>query len=243
MDQLTAPASQTAALPPREDICNIVLQVLYANQGRARTAQACAEVAEVLGLTPEQLERKTKRGDESHHKKEIQFAHALLKKQKALIEGKRGWWELSAAGWERAGHLPPIGDARKSLLINADFDELGFFAEGKPIFAQHTRYERSKALIKAKKVAWLKKHDTLYCEVCRFDFSEHYGELGDGYIECHHTRPIAEIHKSEETWGTHLDGVVLLCANCHRMAHAHPELLSLSQLVDVWRRQHPNTGK
>ncbi|WP_329288050.1 HNH endonuclease [Streptomyces sp. NBC_01455] len=55
----------------------------------------------------------------------------------------------------------------------------------------------------------------LQCEVCAFDFSRAYGQLGDGYIEVHHVTPL---HISG-TWETKLSDLVCLCANCHRMCH------------------------
>ena len=32
----------------------------------------------------------------------------------------------------------------------------------------------------------------LACEVCGFHFGHCYGKLGEGFIECHHLRPLAD---------------------------------------------------
>ncbi|MFJ8491373.1 HNH endonuclease [Streptomyces sp. NPDC094038] len=51
--------------------------------------------------------------------------------------------------------------------------------------------------------------------MCSFGFTAAYGELGDGYIEVHHSLPL---HVSGVT-ETGLLELALLCANCHRMCH------------------------
>ncbi|RZK29449.1 MAG: HNH endonuclease, partial [Hymenobacter sp.] len=57
---------------------------------------------------------------------------------------------------------------------------------------------------------------SMACEVCGFDFEAAYGELGAGYIEVHHTKPV---HTLAPGTKTKLADLALLCANCHRMAH------------------------
>ncbi|QZE25963.1 HNH endonuclease [Brevibacterium sp. K72] len=53
------------------------------------------------------------------------------------------------------------------------------------------------------------------CEVCTFNFGSFYGELGEDYIEVHHSTPRQESGMT----ATKLQDLVLLCANCHRMIH------------------------
>src|SRR5574344_1267349 len=88
--------------------------------------------------------------------------------------------------------------------------------EGKPILRQHQAYERDSEIIKRKKKYVLDKKGALVCESCGFDFEKHYGKLGFGFCEVHHTNPIAERGKNCET---NLKDLVILCANCHRMIH------------------------
>ncbi|MFD8568245.1 HNH endonuclease [Streptomyces sp. NPDC059639] len=57
--------------------------------------------------------------------------------------------------------------------------------------------------------------EALRCEVCTFDFQRTYGDLGNGYIEVHHRRPLYVSGPTE----TGLDDLAFLCANCHRMCH------------------------
>ena len=52
------------------------------------------------------------------------------------------------------------------------------------------------------------------CEVCGFSFEKAHGALGAGSIECHHLSPIgADVRATEP------DDLILICSNCHRMAH------------------------
>ncbi|MBO4258045.1 HNH endonuclease [Streptomyces griseorubiginosus] len=55
----------------------------------------------------------------------------------------------------------------------------------------------------------------LRCDVCDFDFSHTYGDLGEGYIEVHHVTPLFISGPRE----TKLDDLACVCANCHRMCH------------------------
>ena len=69
------------------------------------------------------------------------------------------------------------------------------------------------------------------CTVCGFDFEETYGELGRGFIECHHLNPLSERRGTEaDNQLTTLDQVVVLCSNCHRMVHRKRPALSVEAL-------------
>ena len=52
--------------------------------------------------------------------------------------------------------------------------------------------------------------------MCGFDFKDKYGELGEGFAECHHTIPVSELKDNQKTT---LSDLSILCANCHRMIH------------------------
>lgn len=58
----------------------------------------------------------------------------------------------------------------------------------------------------------------LRCEVpgCGFDFESRYGQLGRGYIQVHHLRPLGTRDAPEHTA---LEELILICANCHVMIH------------------------
>jgi len=88
-------------------------------------------------------------------------------------------------------------------------------AEGRLLVRRHLARERDRKL-RSKKIAnRLAGGGRIACEVCDFDYERTYGELGQGYIECHHVVPLSE----SGTTTTHLDQLALICANCHRMIH------------------------
>jgi len=98
--------------------------------------------------------------------------------------------------------------------------------EGRLLYRRHRLRERDPKIVKRKKAAVLKSTGRLACEACDLDFGERYGQRGEGFIECHHTQPLAE---SGETV-TRLDDLVLLCSNCHRMVHLRRPMLSRDDL-------------
>lgn len=97
------------------------------------------------------------------------------------------------------------------------------FPEGRLLFRLHKTRERRYA--DRKKRAVLKATGSLACEVCGFDFHARYGELGRGFAECHHTRPLALGERL-----TRLADLVIVCANCHAMLHRGPQPPSVAQL-------------
>ena len=66
------------------------------------------------------------------------------------------------------------------------------------------------------------------CKVCGFDFMKTYGELGRGFIEIHHIKPLSTFDE-EETVDPRTD-LVPLCANCHRMVHRKKEIYSIDEI-------------
>lgn len=104
--------------------------------------------------------------------------------------------------------------------------------EGRMVSRLHTVRERSRAIVNKKKAAFLKSHGHMFCEACGFSFSDKYGARGDGFIECHHTRPLHTLTPNEKT---KLDDLALLCANCHRMVHVRSPWLSMDELKKIIR--------
>ncbi|MEU2369057.1 MULTISPECIES: HNH endonuclease [Streptomyces] len=95
-------------------------------------------------------------------------------------------------------------------------DETGASAiEGRLLVRRVLARERDPKL-RARKIGQVRGQGLpLRCEVCAFDFAQAYGDLGDGYIEVHHTTPLHVSGVRE----TKLDDLACLCANCHRMCH------------------------
>lgn len=116
----------------------------------------------------------------------------------------------------------------------AEYDEpeIAEAVEGRIVTRLHRTRERSRSIVEKKKKSCLKIHNRLNCEACGFDFSEFYGPRGDGYIECHHIKPVHEMKAKDKT---KLSDLALVCANCHRMIHAKRPWLTIKQLRQILR--------
>lgn len=92
-----------------------------------------------------------------------------------------------------------------------------------------TRYERNRA----NRQATIRIHG-MVCQVCGFDFLEHYGEIGRDYIEVHHQRPLSTLYDQVPVDpATHL---ACLCANYHRMMHrSRDHVMTVEELRLMYR--------
>ena len=102
--------------------------------------------------------------------------------------------------------------------------------EGKErtILKLHKYRERDPKIIATAKDK-ARKENRFHCEVCLFNFENQYPNVGNGFIECHHKKPIAEGGIRE----TKIGDLAIVCANCHRMLHRKDlkgEYLSVSEL-------------
>ncbi|RLT04684.1 MAG: hypothetical protein DWI21_13970 [Planctomycetota bacterium] len=117
-----------------------------------------------------------------------------------------------------------LGQSSEPLLLSSP--------EGKRLLKLHSKRERKPALAKEKKRLVQAECGCLRCAVCNFDFLDRYGSQGDGFIECHHTKPLSNRLEEEETL---LEDLELVCANCHRMLHRGRQMLSISELRAMLR--------
>ena len=109
------------------------------------------------------------------------------------------------------------------------FDET--FLEGKEKLRIHLIKERNKSLLRRAKLEWLQEQNgDIRCEICSFSFFQTYGELGKGFIEAHHTKPISSL-----TPGTivHIEDLIPVCSNCHSMLHHHRPWLTAENLQET----------
>ena len=106
--------------------------------------------------------------------------------------------------------------------------------EGKPLPRSHTGRERNSGLVREKKESVLQETGRLVCEACGFDFAEKYGKRGEGFIECHHIKPLRDLKPGSKT---SLDDLVLLCSNCHSMIHAKQPWLEVKDIKRLIKRR------
>lgn len=117
------------------------------------------------------------------------------------------------------------------------------FPEGMLLTRLHLARERSRAAVARKKRAVLNQTGRLECEACGFDFAQTYGTLGEGFTECHHSLPLADLPFARQT---RLTDLVIVCANCHRMLHRARPALSVNELRDLLSagvRRDPDLAK
>ena len=79
----------------------------------------------------------------------------------------------------------------------------------------HLRRERSAGLRNKKIKSVIAEKHELKCEVCDFNFEIAYGQLGKGFAEVHHIKPLSTLGETK----TKLSDLAVLCSNCHRMIH------------------------
>ena len=125
-----------------------------------------------------------------------------------------------------------ISDSRlRNKLYSIDNDDLNdFVKEGEVIYKLHKYRERNSKITKDKKERYFKANGKLDCEICSFDFYAIYGEIGKGFIECHHRKPLSELEPNTKT---KLSDLALVCANCHRMLHRSINTLSIQDLKKI----------
>ncbi len=105
------------------------------------------------------------------------------------------------------------------------------FPEGKLKEKMHKYKERSSAITAMAKRMTLQREGRLVCKICGFDFKQKYGEIGEGFIEAHHTVPISDLSDTGEE--TRIEDIALVCANCHRMLHRKRPWLDMSDLRNL----------
>ncbi len=95
--------------------------------------------------------------------------------------------------------------------------------EGKKQVILVNRYERDKRLRDA-----CIKHFGCKCQICGFDFNAAYGDIGRGFIEVHHLRPLAMTGKVQRT--NPQKDLIPVCSNCHAVIHLKTPPYSLDEM-------------
>jgi hypothetical protein len=149
----------------------------------------------------------------------------------------------------------PKSDRQDEELINNAFykapesdillaQEFGYdpnevpFKEGRLKFRLHLAKERNHRLVTHAKAVWNQKQNgKVVCSICSFSFPESYGKVGEGFIEAHHTQPIAQLAPDTKISITDL---VPICSNCHSMLHRSRTWLTVEQLRMIVLSQRKN---
>jgi hypothetical protein len=131
-------------------------------------------------------------------------------------------------------HVALVEPSAPSLFhgeaISRDIAAETHFAEGNACAFELTRHERSAAARQR-----CIEHWGVRCCVCGFDFREHYGELGAGYIQVHHLTPLAKIGAEYEV--DPIGDLRPICPNCHAMIHRREPPLTIEELRSILVRK------
>ncbi len=220
---------------------------------------------EVMQPTGEDLDILTGRNDDKFSQKVRNLrSHKTLEKLRFAeykSRGSNGFWRITEAGRRFLGDYGPllqycidggfdykeVNEALRKVDYNSDqqkrrrlefLDENVIVREGARVRTEGEIATRSAKLREAA-IQHYSASGTIACSACGFDFGEFYGEIGRGFIEIHHTKPIVayEDEDVEMTIKKALGNVRPLCSNCHRMVHRRRgSLLSIEEL----RRLAPN---
>jgi len=101
------------------------------------------------------------------------------------------------------------------------------FVEGKILTALHRLHERNRKAVGNKKRSVLESTGALACEICGFDFSQVYGDIGEGFAECHHRPALSDLRYGVKT---RLSDLAIVCSNCHRMLHQTRPWMTIERL-------------
>ena len=109
--------------------------------------------------------------------------------------------------------------------------------EGQVLYKLHKVRERDVKIVQLKKDQIYSLSGKLACEACVFEFEQYYGNIGKGYIECHHRTPLSSMKVMSTTT---LNDLALVCSNCHRMLHRNIDTLSVEDLKVMIRYDRIN---
>jgi 5-methylcytosine-specific restriction protein A len=93
-----------------------------------------------------------------------------------------------------------------------------------------TRYERDPR----NRVLAIEYHG-YSCAVCGYNFQEHFGFLGKGYIEIHHIKPLSTL--GGEQLINPITDLIPLCSNCHRIIHRRRDsIYTIQELIEITKK-------
>lgn len=231
---------QTIRITEAELILPTLLILSSSSMGKISTSDLIDKLRELLRPTGEDLKILAGRSDDKFSQKVRNLvSHDTLGREK-YASHKNGTFQILAKGkkyleqkydvvrylitndfeWEdlKAGFNEVEKNKKKKVEV---FDENIVINEGFKKSISVKVYERSSKL----RDAAIRKFTTngvISCDCCKFNFDKFYGkEIGKGYIEIHHMKPIFKYEQQElkKFINDAIKNLVPVCSNCHRMIH------------------------
>lgn len=165
------------------------------------------------------------RYDYAEYDAKVRGFHITEKGRKYLKEnmGILRYLLVNDFAWEdlKAGLLTVMKSKGEKRKIEV-FDENVTVQEGIKRIVEVNVYKRSSKLRELAIKYYTDAKMRIPCKACTFDFEDFYGsEIGKGFIEIHHTKPIFKYEDDsiEQTIESALVNVAPICSNCHSMIH------------------------
>jgi HNH endonuclease len=207
--KLQAPDKSISAGPTRNTLAPI-------STGRLPTKRLREAATEVAG-SGKQPSKTTSTVTQSPIKRP---ARSNAKAAQAQTERAPGSETSSAEGAKPGRKRKP-----RPPRLPAKFNEGYVAKEGGVLVRTLKVRERDRKIIEYKKSKFRDEYGHLFCEACK--------ETEEACIEVHHTHAVSAMKSGDLTT---FDALVLLCANCHRIAHLGGKCRSVAQ-VRKYRRE------
>lgn len=182
--------------------------------------------------------------DEEEYKKSLNGKFFNLKLLDEVTSFKLSLEELQKHGLKTAPQGPMHIDGELLTYISSVFGSANeeFFPdilrqdeaiyEGVKKQVSVNKYERSSVA----RERCIKAFGGYDCQICGFNFKEHYGNLGDSFIHVHHIVPLHKIGAEYKI--NYEKDLIPVCPNCHAMLHREIEgkCYSVEELKQLVRK-------
>ena len=74
--------------------------------------------------------------------------------------------------------------------------------------------------------------------MCEFNFEDHFGEVGQGFIHVHHINQISDIGKEYEV--DPIKDLIPVCPNCHAMIHSKRPAFTIEEIKKIRKTTYNN---
>ena len=107
----------------------------------------------------------------------------------------------------------------------------------KVVITKEVNYRTRSYKLRNAAIEYYKSNDKICCQICSFDFEKVYGDLGKGFIEIHHIKPIYQFDSTdnEKFMSQAIKNLIPVCSNCHRMIHRKKDIkpIELLKIIDT----------
>jgi predicted HNH restriction endonuclease len=223
------------------------LSVIAQNPSGIDTSELIRRLEEMLSPTGHDANVLSGRRDTYFSQKVRNLkSHNKLKRLGVATYDSAGMWRLTEKGeaFVEENLIALTEMSRQGFTVRARgetdrIDYTGLIIEegGLQAATQH-QIKRSQKLKRLAVERFMERQGgRIFCEACTFDFDVCYSNIGRGYIELHHLRPLylSKGQAFQVFLNEALTGTRMVCANCHRMLHRRKCILPWDELCESVR--------